>query len=407
MRLRQQTLFEALQEHFHRNDAKVWGWPVWPEQYRRPDAPEVLAFAAANIERIEFYEYLQWEAMRQLDRAAATARELGFGVGIYQDLAISIDRGGAESWANQHLYAVGASVGAPPDEVNLKGQNWGLPPLRPDALRAQRYEPFIATLRANMRAAGALRIDHVMGLYRLYWIAPGASAVEGAYVHYPFDDLLTVLALESERNQCLVIGEDLGTVPDEVREGLRRTRVMSYRVLYFERNDAQEYKSPGEYPVDALVAASTHDLATLAGFWEGYDLEVRRRLDLFPSEDVRLDVVATRAKELERLRHALDREQVVPADDSVAKTPVMTPQLADAIHVYLGRTPSRLFVVQLEDVLGIKEQANMPGTVHEQPNWRRRLPLTLSQMERDERFLRITQALAAVRPAARTRQAEP
>jgi (1->4)-alpha-D-glucan 1-alpha-D-glucosylmutase len=358
----------------------------------------VREFAQTNAERIEFFQYLQWQAAQQLERAASAARDLGCGVGIYQDLAVSIDRGGAESWANQRLYAVGASVGAPPDEVNLKGQNWGLPPLRPDELKAQRYEPIIATLRASMRAAGALRIDHVMGLYRLYWIPPGASGAEGAYVHYPFDDLLTILALESERNECMVIGEDLGTVPDEVRDGLRRTRVMSYRVLYFERNDAQEYRPPDEYPVDALVAASTHDLATLAGFWEAYDLEVRRQLDLFPSEDVRLDVVATRAKELERLRSALDREQLLAADAIEFEAPVMTPQLCDAIHVYLARTPSRVLVVQLEDVFGIKEQANMPGTVEEQPNWRRRLPVTLPQMECDERFIRLAQALSAARP---------
>ena len=173
---------------------------------------------------------------------------------------------------------------------------------------------------------------------------------------------------------------------------------MSYRVLYFERNDAQEYRPPDEYPVDALVAASTHDLATLAGFWEAYDLEVRRQLDLFPSEDVRLDVVATRAKELERLRSALDREQLLAADAIEFEAPVMTPQLCDAIHVYLARTPSRVLVVQLEDVFGIKEQANMPGTVEEQPNWRRRLPVTLPQMECDERFIRLAQALSAARP---------
>ena len=182
----------------------------------------------------------------QLERAQQDAQALGMGVGIYLDLAISIDRGGAESWANQELYAVGASVGAPPDEVNLLGQNWGLPPLRPNALEASRYEPFIATLRANMRYSGALRIDHVMGLYRLYWIPPGATAAEGAYVHYRFEDLLTILALESVRNECMVIGEDLGTVPDEVREGLQATRVMSYRVLYFERDTAGRIQAARE-----------------------------------------------------------------------------------------------------------------------------------------------------------------
>jgi (1->4)-alpha-D-glucan 1-alpha-D-glucosylmutase len=360
----------------------------------------VLAFVRASAERIEFYQYLQWQATQQLERAQQEAQGLGMGVGIYLDLAISIDRGGAESWANQQLYAVGASVGAPPDEVNLLGQNWGLPPLRPNELEASRYEPFIATLRANMRYCGALRIDHVMGLYRLYWIPPGASAAEGAYVHYRFDDLLTILALESVRNECMVIGEDLGTVPDEVREGLQSTRVMSYRVLYFERDAVEEYKRPEEYPVDALVAASTHDLATLAGFWEGYDLEVRRKLDLFPSEKVRLEYVANRSAEVERLEAALEREGLLPGEESRMPGPVLDPHVAEAIHAYLARTPARLFVVQLEDVLGVREQANLPGTVEEQPNWRRRLPLALEAIERDERFIRTAETLARVRPAA-------
>jgi (1->4)-alpha-D-glucan 1-alpha-D-glucosylmutase len=398
-RLARHTLFEALQEYFHRKDSKVWGWPVWPERYRRPDAPDVLAFAQANTERIEFYQYLQWQAAQQLERAQADAQALAMGVGIYLDLAISIDRGGAESWANQQLYAVGASVGAPPDEVNLLGQNWGLPPLRPNALEAERYEPFIATLRANMRCSGALRIDHVMGLYRLYWIPPGASAAEGAYVHYPFEDLLTILALESVRNACMVIGEDLGTVPDEVRDGLQRARVMSYRVLYFERDAAGVYKPPEDYPVDALVAVSTHDLATLAGFWEGHDLEVRRALDLFPSEQVRLEYVANRAVEIEQLEAALEREQLLPAKGTDIAARTLDPAVAQAIHSYLACTPSRLFVVQLEDVLGVREQANLPGTVEEQPNWRRRLPLALEELECDERFLRTAEALARLRPA--------
>jgi (1->4)-alpha-D-glucan 1-alpha-D-glucosylmutase len=399
-RLRLHALFEALQEHFHRESPSTWGWQQWPETHQRPASPDVTAFEQANEQRIEFYEYLQWQASSQLKRASARARSLGYAVGVYQDLAISIDRGGAESWANQDLYAVGASVGAPPDEVNLKGQNWGLPPLRPEKLKAARYDPFIATLRANMRHAGALRIDHVMGLYRLYWIPPDASAAEGAYVCYPFDDLLTILALESHRNACMVIGEDLGTVPDEVREGLARALVLSYRLLYFERTPGGEYKRPREYPVDALVAASTHDLATLTGFWEGHDLEVRQTLRLFPSEELREQYVVNRAQDRARLALALEHENLVPAG---ALNPVASPitrELAVAVHAYLAHTPSRLMVVQLEDVLGVREQANMPGTVEEQPNWRRKLPLTLEEIDRDARFDALTATLARVRPAA-------
>ena len=400
-RLRRHALFEALQEHFHAEDRSIWGWPKWPETYRRPDASEVEAFARSHGERVELYAYLQWQAALQLESAAGRAQELGYGVGVYQDLAISIDRGGAESWANQDVYAVGASVGAPPDEVNLKGQNWGLPPLRPEALKSARYDPFIATLRANMRYSGALRIDHVMGLYRLYWIPPDASAAEGAYVCYPFDDLITILALESRRNECVVIGEDLGTVPDEVRDGLARARVMSYRLLFFERTSDGGYKRPAEYPIDALVAASTHDLATLTGFWEGHDLEVRRKLNLFPSEELRTQYVLNRALEKARLVPALEHEKLVSEGAVDPVSSPMTPELTAAVHAYLAHTPSRLMVVQPEDVLGVREQANMPGTVEEQPNWRRKLPLTLEETEHDPRFEATTEALARVRPAPR------
>jgi (1->4)-alpha-D-glucan 1-alpha-D-glucosylmutase len=400
-RLRRHALFEALQEHFHQQDRSLWGWPVWPEPFRQPDSREVIEFARANVERIEFYEYLQWQADVQLENAAGRARSLGFGVGVYQDLAISIDRGGAESWANQDVYAVGASVGAPPDEVNLKGQNWGLPPLRPEALKAARYEPFIATLHANMCHSGALRIDHVMGLYRLYWIPPGASAAEGAYVCYPFDDLLTILALESHRNECMVIGEDLGTVPDEVRAGLSRALVMSYRLFMFEREDNGDYKRPPDYPVDALVAASTHDLATLTGFWEGHDLEVRQKLNLFPSEEVRKQYVLNRAMEKARLVAALESEKLLPEGGVNPVSSPMRSEITLALHAYLALTPSRLLVVQPEDVLGVIEQANMPGTVEEQPNWRRKLPLSLEDMERDPRFTATTETLARIRPAPR------
>jgi (1->4)-alpha-D-glucan 1-alpha-D-glucosylmutase len=398
--LHRHALFEALQEHLHRNDPSVWGWPVWPETYRDPGDAAVAEFARAQAERVEFYQWLQWQADMQLEGLGLRSLEMGLGVGLYGDLAVSVDRGGAEAWANQDLYALTVSVGAPPDDFNLNGQNWGLPPPIPDRLRATGYAPFIATLRANMHHTGALRIDHAMGLMRLFWIPEGAPAGQGAYVYYPLHDMLGILALESHRNRCLVIGEDLGTVPDELRHVLAEIGVLSYRLLYFERRPDGEFKAPPEYPREALVAASTHDLPTLAGFWEGRDLRLRASLNLFPSEEVHQRQVLDRAQDRARLLAALQREGLLPESISLdpAGTPEMTAELARALHVYLARTPSTMMMVQLEDALGAGEQVNLPGTTDEHPNWRRKLALELERWTGLEPFAALCKALEAQRP---------
>lgn len=407
--LRRQALFEALQEHSHREDPQVWGWPVWPEGYRDPAAPEVTRFAESHSERVEFYEYLQWQAELQLEAVGRRSMELGLGVGLYQDLAVSVDRGGAESWANQDLYAIAASVGAPPDDFNLRGQDWGLPPPAPGRLRAVAYAPFIETLRANMRHAGALRIDHVMALTRLFWVPQGAQPRDGAYVCYPFEDLVGIVVLESHRNHCMVIGEGLGTVPDEVRATLARVGILSYRVLMFERWHSGDFKRPSEYPADSLVTAATHDLPTLASYWEGRDLVLRRELGLFPSEQAHQAQVLARAQDRARLLLALDREGLLP--EGVTVDPVSLPEMTGAmlrqVQAFLARTPARVLVVQLEDVLGAREQVNVPGTTGEHPNWRRKLPLALDRWPQDERFTELARTLAALRPLARPRPVRP
>lgn len=404
--LRRHALFEALQEHLHRADSSIWGWPVWPPQYRDPTSPDVDRFEAAHSDRVEFYEYLQWQADVQLGAAGRRSFELGLGVGIYEDLAISVDRSGGESWANQALYALDASIGAPPDDFALTGQNWGLPPLIPERLQAAAYAPFIAVLRANMKHSGALRIDHVMGLMRLFWVPPDGDARHGAYMHYPFADLLGLVALESQRNRCLVIGEDLGTVSDEVRAALAVNGVLSYRLLYFERTPAGDFQAPAEYPKQALVAASTHDLPTLAGWWEGRDLVLRTELDLFPSSEARESQVVGRAQDRARLLLALEREELLPAATAnPIALPEMTPELARACAVYLARAPSQVMVVQLEDIAGMRDQANLPGTVAEHPNWRRKLPLMLERLPEYESFVELARTLARLR--GRPRPAPP
>ncbi len=258
-----------------------------------------------------------------------------------------------------------------------------------------------------MRHAGALRIDHVMALARLFWVPQGGEPRDGAYVYYPFEDLVGIVALESHRNRCMVIGEDLGTVPDEVRATLERVGILSYRVLFFERRQSGDFKPPAEYPADSLVTAATHDLPTLAGYWEGRDLALRREIGLFPTEDAHQTQVLARAQDRARLLLALEREGALPEGASVdpASLPEMTPELLRRLQGYLARSPARVLAVQLEDVLGVREQVNLPGTTSEYPNWRRKLPLALERWPEDERFTGLTRSLGALRPLARPRRA--
>lgn len=246
--LHRHALFEALAEHFRAADAAAWGTPVWPEAYRQPDAPEVAAFAARQQRRVRFYMWLQWLAEEQLAAVGARAAERRLGIGLYLDLPLGSDVGGSEVWSGDGPFATAAALGAPPDAFNAQGQNWGLPPWIPELLMHLGYRPFTELLRANMRHCGAVRIDHVMALLRLFWIPAGERAAQGAYVAYPLDDLLGIVALESQRNQCLVIGEDLGTVPDELRAALDRMGILSSRIFYFEKDREGAYLPPERWP---------------------------------------------------------------------------------------------------------------------------------------------------------------
>lgn len=396
-----QALYEALQADLYARDTACWGWPVWPEALRSPHNPAVRQWAADHRDRVDYHRYLHWLAATQLAAASERARQKGLGVGLYQDLAVGVDRGGAETWMHRELYAFEASVGAPPDDFNLHGQDWGLPPLIPHRLREAAYRPFIRMLRANMRTAGALRIDHVMGLMRLYWVPHGRRADEGVYVTYPLRDLLGILALESQRNRCLVIGEDLGTVPDAMRQAMREKGILAYRLLYFEKHwqGDHSFKSPAEIERNALAAATTHDLPTLAGFWRGSDITLRSRLQSFPSEQQREAQIVGRAEDRARLLLALEREGLLPAGmtPDPAGVPEMTPALALAIQRYLARSPARVLLAQAEDMLGETEQANLPGTVSGHPNWQRKLSLDLEDWASDARLLETTRTLSAER----------
>lgn len=397
--LEHHALYEALQEYFHQQDPTIWGWHVWPDEFRSPDTPAVKTWAAEHRERMEYYQYLQWQADQQMALVGRRSYDLGLGIGLYQDLAVGVDSGGAETWAWQKVYARHASVGAPPDEYSANGQNWGLPPLVPSRLREAGYAPFIATLRANMRHGGAVRLDHVMGLMRLFWVPEGMSAKDGAYVRYPLADLLGILALESQRNHCMVIGEDLGTVPEEIRKELPPRRIHSYRLLIFERSENGELKPPPAYPERALASVTTHDLATLAGFWKGQDLIERERLKQIPNEEELEKQILIRAQDRVRLLMALAREQLLPENMSVdpAWTPEMTPELARAVYAFLAHTPAKVVLCGLEDAVGELCQPNLPGTVDEYPNWRRKTTLELDSIFKDPRARAIFGVLRDIR----------
>lgn len=403
--LERHARFEALQAHWRAENPQVWGWPAWPAEYRDPDGAAVAAFAREHADRVACHAWLQWLADEQLAAVGRRSWQRGLGVGLYQDLAVSTHPGGAEAWSWQNVVATGAYTGAPPDEINLLGQDWGLPPFVPHRLRAAAYAPFIDVLRANMRHAGALRIDHAMGLMRVFWVPAGQPASEGTYVQYPFADLLGIVALESQRNRCLVIGEDLGTVPEGFRPRLAEAGVLSYRPFFFAREADGTFSPPAAYPRQALVAVSTHDLPTLRGFWKGSDLDVRSALQLFPSDELRDRMVIERAQERARLLVALEREQLLPAEASVhpVAVPDITPPLVEALHAFLARTPAQILMVQAEDVLGLTEQPNLPGTQdHQHPNWRRRLPLPLEEWHGDSRFAGVAAAICRERGSALT-----
>lgn len=396
--------FEALHEHFAAAGGP-FSWHAWPPAMRDPRSPQVADFARAHADRIAFFQFLQWQADRQLAAAAEAGRAAGLAIGIYRDLAVGVDSNGADAWADQELAVPGAAIGAPPDALNRLGQNWGLAPINPLALRRRGYAPLIAGLRANMRHAGVLRIDHAMSLQRLYWVPSGNPATAGAYVNYPFGDLLRLVALESHRHRCAVIGEDLGTVPEGFRDHMREAAVLSYRVLMFERRADGGFIPPGHYPELAAASAATHDLATLKGFWLGRDLEWRQSLGLYPNGEAAAGEAAERRRDRRLLLEALAGEGLLAPERFAAflpddATPVYAAELGEAMLAYLARSRARLMLVQLEDVSGEVEQANLPGTTDAHPNWRRRLPAALEDLLAGPAMTRIATLVAAGREAA-------
>lgn len=370
------------------------GWLSWPEAYRDPRSEAVRAFAAAHESDIRFHMWLQWLCDEQLQRLQQVALGQGLALGIYGDLAIGVARGGADTWRAAREYCLPMSIGAPPDSFAPDGQNWNLPPWHPRRLIASGFQPFIEVLRANMRRYAMLRIDHVMGLERLWWITHGTTARYGAYVRYPVDAMIAILALESHRARCLVIGEDLGSVSQRIRAMLTRYGVYTSSVLRFARTGAR-YLAPECYPVRALTVISTHDLAPLGGYWSGRDLNTMLQLGLFANEDSFKQAQAEREADKRALFRRLQASDLVPKTACLPRA--LTPELRLAVHLFGAAAPSRLYAMQIENILPMEDNFNMPGVACGYPNWALKLPLTIGEIVRDRRFIDTIDAVCRTR----------
>ena len=376
--LRLHATFQSIQSTLHQADPSVWGWPCWPAPLRDPSAAAVARWQQEHAHDIGFHVFLEWQASRQWQRVRA--RAVRAGILLYGDMALGADRGGSEVWAAQEAHALSISAGCPPDDFNLQGQDWGLPPLRPDRLRADGCEAFRSVVAASMARFDALRLDHVMSLMRLFWIPPAAGQTAGpaagAYVDYPFEAMLSALRIESERHACMVIGEDLGTVPPAVREGLHGADVLSYRLLVFERDAPEHFRPPHDYPRLALASIGSHDLSPLQGWWIGDDLAQRRRLGLL--DEGQHDRFAwDRGQARSALLGALAEAGLLPEGESTdaGRYPLLPSCLVDAVHAFLARAGSMWTMVNPEDVFDLVDATNLPGTTTEHPNWSRRLPV--------------------------------
>jgi 4-alpha-glucanotransferase len=397
--LLQLATFDALYEHFRAIDFNAYGWTKWPAAYQNPHSKEVRTFQKSHKQRIDYFAFLQWLAHRQLSSVADTAKENDMPVGLYLDLAVGCDGGGVDVWSDQHMYVTGAAVGAPPDAMNTLGQDWGLTPINPVALQEQGYLPLVKALRSNMQYAGALRIDHILGLMRQYWVAPGMKANEGVYITFPLADILRIIALESRREHCIVIGEDLGTVPDGFDEIMSAAGLLSYKVLFFERWESGLFKRPELYPAQSMVTVSTHDLPTLTGWWTGRDLEWRKTLSLYPNEEMGQQERNARIEDRKLLIAALDDLDAIDMANTPQQAPAkMNIELSTSVQKYMAKAPSHIQLIPLEDALELIEQVNIPGTIDQHPNWRQKLPITMENFWQQDSVTAIASAMKVARP---------
>ncbi|ABR74711.1 4-alpha-glucanotransferase [Actinobacillus succinogenes] len=386
--LRNQALFQVLdnieQQGLPEDENRI-GWLGWRKEWQRLTPKCRRELLTKYADRVEFFMWLQWLAEIQLAEVQEFGRQKGMALGIYGDLAVQSSRGSADVWAHPDLYCVNASIGAPPDPLGPVGQNWNLPPYNPNELIAEGFEPFIELLRANMKHFGVLRIDHIMGLFRLWLIPQDKKASDGCYVYYPFEAFMAILAIESRRNQCLIVGEDLGIVSDEVRSKLTEFSVFSYFVLYFARQ-GKFFPHTDDFPRNAFATIGTHDLASLSAFWHCRDLDIFRDLQVLTDDELQ-QKYDLRVEDKQALLDTLHRDGYLPPDyEGDALSMAMHDHLSEVIHQYLAKGQSRLIGVQLENLIGQEISFNLPGTSKEYPNWRKKLAVPLEQIFSDNRI---------------------
>jgi 4-alpha-glucanotransferase len=348
-------------------------WTEWPAPWREPDRNQLAAFRQTHDEDCEFQEFMQWVAHRQLAACRDTARRNRMPIGLYMDIAVGMHPHSADAWMQQDVVLHDVSAGAPPDEFNSSGQDWGLTPFNPQLVPENDFAAIRRLMHATMRHAGALRLDHVLGLKRLFMIPRGGAG--GAYVRFPFEPVLHVISEESHRHGCIVIGEDLGTVPEGFRDVLAQWGLWGCRVMLFEREYDGDFRAPAQYPAQTLVSFNTHDLPSFRGWMEGHDLRLRKAIGAALGESDE-----ARAKSQAALRKAL-----------VQWAPACDPDDVAALVAFLGATPCRLAVISLDDILGVRDQVNIPATVAQHPNWRRKLPVAIEELERHEGLARVAQ----------------
>jgi 4-alpha-glucanotransferase len=366
-RIHVHALFEALHAHFFAGTTPLWHWRDWPEDFRYPDAPGAQKFAETHARDVAFHAWLQFHADRGLASAQRACREAGMGIGLISDLAVGTDSGGSQCWSRQEETLLGLSIGAPPDLMQRHGQNWGLTAFSPRGLVAQGFGTYREMLHTALAHAGGMRIDHAMGLNRLWVIPDGASGAEGAYLAFPERDLIRLIALESQRHRAIVLAEDLGTVPDGFQDRLREAGIAGMRVLWFERATDGTFTPPWNWTPRAAAMTSTHDLPTLAGWWRGHDLDWREKLGQIDNEAA---ARAERDHEKNLIWQAFLNSGAAQGEKPLADD---TAKFAEAACIHVGHSACELVMLPIEDALALEEQPNLPGTIDEHPNWRRRL----------------------------------